>query len=68
VDAFLKEIKGSEATSIEAIHRGRVASRRLRELLPLVLLEPAFSRDLGRRLRKVTERLGAVRGQESCCS
>src|SRR5262249_23755174 len=44
---------------VEALHRTRVASRRLRELLPV--LEPDAVRKLGSRLRKVTQRLGVVR-------
>jgi CHAD domain-containing protein len=44
-----------------AIHRTRVASRRLRELLPVLQLEPGTTRKLGRRLRKLSRRLGPVR-------
>jgi CHAD domain-containing protein len=39
----------------------RVASRRLRELLPVLQLDTAAVRKMNRRLRKVTRRLGAVR-------
>lgn len=45
----------------DALHRTRVASRRLRELLPILRLDAHTGRKLGRRLRKVTKRLGAVR-------
>src|SRR6266571_2647292 len=38
-----------------------VASRRLRELMPMLQLDPDTARKIGRRLRKVTTRLGAVR-------
>ena len=38
--------------------RARVASRRLRELLPVLQLDGDARRKLGRRLRKVTARLG----------
>ena len=44
-----------------ALHRARVASRRLRELLPMLQLDADKARKLGRRLRKVTTRLGTVR-------
>src|SRR5262252_2466143 len=45
----------------EALHHTRVASRRLRELLPLMRLDSDSTRKLGLRLKKVTRRLGAVR-------
>lgn len=54
-------LPGVESGEIGAIHRTRVASRRLRELLPLLQLEPPVVRKMNRRLRKVTRRLGAVR-------
>ena len=44
-----------------AVHRTRVASRRLRELLPVLQLDGGVAAELGRRLRKVTERLGRAR-------
>jgi len=44
-----------------ALHNARVASRRLRELVPVLQLERGVARKLSRRLRKVTGRLGAVR-------
>src|SRR5262249_42621350 len=44
-----------------ALHRTRVASRRLRELLPILPLDNNLSRKLSKRLREVTRRLGAVR-------
>jgi CHAD domain-containing protein len=46
---------------IDALHRTRVASRRLRELLPVLRLDGRTTRKLDRRLRRVTKRLGAVR-------
>jgi CHAD domain-containing protein len=46
---------------VPALHRARVASRRLRELLPMLQLDTNTARKLSRRLRKVTSRLGAVR-------
>jgi len=46
---------------VRAVHRTRVASRRLRELLPVLQLDDELAAKLGRRLRKVTRRLGRVR-------
>ena len=50
-----------EEGDVKAVHRTRVASRRLRELLPVLQLDPDVLRKLSRRLRKVTGRLGTVR-------
>jgi len=61
LDAFARDVEGIEAGDVEALHRARVASRRLRELLPLVGLEHDVARAFGRRLRKVTRQLGVVR-------
>jgi CHAD domain-containing protein len=46
---------------VRSIHRARVASRRLREVLPVLQLDADVVGKLGRRLRKVTHRLGMVR-------
>jgi len=46
---------------VDALHRTRVASRRLRELLPVLRLDGRTTRKLARRLKRVTRRLGAVR-------
>jgi CHAD domain-containing protein len=46
---------------VRALHRTRVASRRLREILPVLQLKPAVADRLGRRLKNVTARLGPVR-------
>jgi CHAD domain-containing protein len=54
-------LPGLESAEPEAIHRTRVASRRLRELLPVLELEPSVANKLGRRLRKVTRGLGGLR-------
>lgn len=61
LDRFTRLLHSLEEGDIVAIHRTRVASRRLRELLPVLQLDPDVTRELGRRLRKVTERLGTVR-------
>jgi CHAD domain-containing protein len=54
-------LPGVEAGEVGAVHRTRVASRRLRELLPVLELEPDKSRKLGRRLKKLSRRLGDLR-------
>jgi CHAD domain-containing protein len=50
-----------ENGDVVALHRARIASRRLRGLLPLLELDRDRGKRLARRLRKVTSRLGAVR-------
>jgi CHAD domain-containing protein len=54
-------LHGLEDGNVQAVHRTRVASRRLREVLPILQLDPEVSEKLSRRLRKVTQRLGTVR-------
>ncbi len=54
-------LPGVERGDPPSLHRARIASRRLRELLPVLQIQPDRARKLGRRLRKVTDRLGAVR-------
>jgi CHAD domain-containing protein len=61
LDAFEHDLGRVEEGNIEALHRTRVASRRLRELLPLLGLGRDTTRKLTRRLRKVTRQLGTVR-------
>jgi CHAD domain-containing protein len=61
LDQFARELPGVEQGSVEALHQARVASRRLRELLPVLGLEHDAARKLRRQLRKVTRRLGTVR-------
>jgi CHAD domain-containing protein len=61
VDRFNRVIPGVGEGNIRAVHQARVASRRLRELLPILRLEGDGTRKLVRRLRKVTRRLGRVR-------
>jgi CHAD domain-containing protein len=46
---------------VKAVHQARVASRRLRELLPVLQLDGEEGHKLGRRLRKLTARLGELR-------
>jgi CHAD domain-containing protein len=54
-------LHGVDAGAVRAVHRTRVASRRLRELMPVLQLDRDSSDKIGRRLRRVTRRLGAVR-------
>jgi CHAD domain-containing protein len=62
LDRFSKMLPGLEQGDVTSLHRARVTSRRLRELLPTFQLEhPAAVKKLCRRLRKVTTRLGTVR-------
>src|SRR6202163_2994866 len=61
LDRFTRTLHGLESGEIGAVHRARVASRRLRELVPVLGLEQPAVRKLGRRLRKLTRRLGSVR-------
>ena len=61
LDRFTRVLPGVEKGDVRSLHRARVASRRLRELLPVLQLEPDSSSKLGRRLRKITRRLGTVR-------
>jgi CHAD domain-containing protein len=61
LDALTGELPGIERATIDAIHRTRVASRRLRELLPLLNLDPDDERKLAKRVRSVTRELGTVR-------
>jgi CHAD domain-containing protein len=54
-------LPGVDEGDIRAIHRTRVASRRLRELVPVLQLDVDLADRLRRRLRKLTRRLGRVR-------
>jgi CHAD domain-containing protein len=58
---FTRVLHGVEQGDVRALHRARVGSRRLRELLPVLQLDAGTTKKLVRRLRKVTTRLGAVR-------
>jgi CHAD domain-containing protein len=61
LDVFITEAERIHHGGIEALHHTRVASRRLRELLPILELQADAARTLGARLKKVTRRLGPVR-------
>ena len=58
---FTQTLEGVEKARVQAVHRARVASRRLREVLPVLQIDGNLAGDLGRRLRKVSRRLGTVR-------
>jgi len=58
---FARMFHGVEEGHPSAIHRTRVAARRLREVLPVLQLRGDVASRLGRRLRRVTRRLGTVR-------
>ena len=61
VDAFRRAARRIDDGDIEAVHQARVASRRLREVLPALGLEGDIVQKLSRRLKRVTKHLGAVR-------
>jgi CHAD domain-containing protein len=61
LDSFTRPLAAAGQGDIRALHRARVASRRLRELLPLLPIDREIRKKLNRRLRKVTKRLGTVR-------
>ena len=60
VNALTRTLNGAREGDARAIHQARVATRRLREALPLV--SPVKSgRGVGRKARKLTRALGPVR-------
>jgi CHAD domain-containing protein len=61
LDVFVRRARHLHEGTVEAVHETRVASRRLREVIPLVGLDPDTSGKLSQRLSKVTRRLGQVR-------
>jgi CHAD domain-containing protein len=61
LDRFSRVLQGVEKGDVTALHRARVASRRLRELLPVLQLDHGTTVKLNRRLRRVTAQLGTVR-------
>ena len=61
VKALTKHATRIDEGDVEAVHRTRVTTRRLRELLPVLRLDSAAVGKLGRRLKKATKRLGDVR-------
>jgi CHAD domain-containing protein len=67
LDAFTRELPGVEKGGVGALHRSRVASRRLRELIPLLALDRRTSHKLNRGLKKACNRLGIVRELDVLC-
>ena len=62
LERFTRSLPGLvPGDDVRALHAARVASRRLRELLPVLQLDNEVTHKLSRRLRKVTKRLGTVR-------
>lgn len=61
LELFTRTLQGVEDGDVRALHRARVASRRLRELIPVLHLDDDTAAKLSKRLRKVTSRLGGVR-------
>src|ERR1700712_5129859 len=61
VDQFTRVLHAVDKGDVRALHQARVLSRRMRELIPMLQLDRTDARKLGRRLRKVTVRLGTVR-------
>jgi len=51
LDGFTRALPGVEKGDVRALHQARVASRRLRELLPMLHLEPDTTRKISPRLR-----------------
>jgi CHAD domain-containing protein len=61
LERFTRLLPAVEDGDVRAVHRARVATRRLRELLPVLQLDNDVAAKLGRRLRKVTVQLGSIR-------
>jgi CHAD domain-containing protein len=61
VDQFKRVLHAVGEGDVRALHQARVTSRRMRELVPMLQLDRGQARKLGRRLRKITARLGTVR-------
>lgn len=61
LERFTRLLPALAQGDVNALHRTRVASRRLRELLPILQLDHDVTDRLSHRLRKVTARLGVVR-------
>jgi CHAD domain-containing protein len=61
LDQFTRVLTAVEQGDVRGLHRARVASRRLRELLPMLQLDADKTKKFSRRLKKVTTRLGTVR-------
>ena len=58
--ALEKNLPGAAKGNVDALHQARVASRRIREALPIVSAG-SRGRRVGRQMRKITRALGPVR-------
>jgi CHAD domain-containing protein len=58
---FARMFPGVDGGDVHAVHQTRVASRRLREVVPVLHLDGRAAHRLTRKLRKLTRRLGHVR-------
>ena len=61
LERFSRAMPGVESRDVQSVHRTRVSSRRLRELLPVLQLDGGSVTKLSHQLRKITRRLGRVR-------
>src|SRR5215471_5828494 len=61
LEQFTKLLHELGEGDVRALHRTRVATRRLREILPVLQLKAAVLNRLSKRLKRVTEELGRVR-------
>src|SRR3954470_5545191 len=61
LDQFTRMLQALGEGDLLAMHRTRVASRRLREIVPILELDAPVAARLGRRLKTVTVELGSVR-------
>src|SRR3954469_20246865 len=61
LDQLTRPLPDLERGDVPALHRTRVASRRLRELVPMLQIDDDKAHKLSRQLRKITKRLGTVR-------
>jgi len=61
LEPFTQMLQALGEGDLMAMHRTRVASRRLREIVPILELPPSTAQRLNRRLRTVTVELGGVR-------
>src|SRR5215471_507452 len=61
LDRLTRPLPDLERGDVAALHSTRVASRRLRELMPMLQIDADKERKLSRRLQKITRRLGVVR-------
>lgn len=67
LDAFAQQLPGVDEHRVEAMHGARVATRRLREIVPLLQLKRQAVRKLNRRLKRITHTLGTVRELDVLC-